>query len=215
MARLPKIRKVLAYHLSRPVVNLLSRTPITPNTITWAGFFLSLTAATLIITNNLIAAGITVLIAGFFDILDGALARLTNQTTRFGTILDSILDRVSEAALLLGILALFLLSPESSLFFKLIPKQWSIGLVNLALLASLLVSYIRARAETQGLECQVGIFTRNERMITLTLGLLLSQFESALSIALVIIAVFSLFTAGQRLHYVRKQTLDDQPRRKN
>lgn len=215
MVELPRIRKLMAYHLSRPVINLLSKTPITPNTITWIGFFLSLTAVALVITNNLIAAGITVLVAGFCDILDGALARSTNQTTRFGTILDSTLDRISEAALLLGILILFLLNPESSIFFRFIPKQWSISFVNLALLASMLVSYIRARAETQGLECQIGIFTRNERMITITLGLLLGQFESALSIALVIVTVLSFFTASQRLYHIRQQTKNDQYRRKS
>ncbi len=215
MVELPRIRKLMAYHLSRPVINYLSKTPITPNTITWIGFLLSLIAVVLVIINSLIAAGIIVLVAGFCDILDGALARSTNQTTRFGTILDSTLDRISEAALLLGILILFLLNPESSVFFGLIPKQWSISLVNLALLASMLVSYIRARAETQGLECQIGVFTRNERMITLTLGLLLGQLDSALSIALAIITVLSFVTAGQRLHYIRQQTRNDQSRRKN
>jgi len=215
MVELPRIRKLMAYHLSRPVINFISKTPITPNTITWIGFLLSLTAVVLVITNNLIVAGIIVLVAGFCDILDGALARSTNQTTRFGTILDSTLDRISEAALLLGILILFLFNPESSIFFGLIPKQWSISLVNLALLASMLVSYIRARAETQGLECQIGIFTRNERMITVTLGLLLGHLESALSIALVIITVLSFITAVQRLHYIRQETRNDRSRRKN
>jgi phosphatidylglycerophosphate synthase len=79
-------------------------------------------------------------------------------------------------------------------------------IVGLALLGSLLVSYIRARAESLGLECQVGLFTRAERVIVLALGLLLSQLAYALVIALGIIVVFSFFTVGQRLLYVWQQT---------
>jgi CDP-diacylglycerol--glycerol-3-phosphate 3-phosphatidyltransferase len=137
-----------------------------------------------------------VLIAGFFDMLDGALARRTNQATRFGAVLDSTLDRLSEAVLLIGILVLY--AGEQS--------TTGILLVSVALIGSLLVSYIRARAEALGLECQVGLFTRAERVIVLALGLLLNQIDSALIIALAIIVAFSFFTAGQRLLYVWKQT---------
>ncbi|GAH64925.1 unnamed protein product, partial [marine sediment metagenome] len=144
----------------------------------------------LIITGHLFAAGFLVLLAGFFDILDGALARYTNRTTRFGAVLDSILDRLAEAAVLLAILVLFARELPVAL------------LVCLALLGSLLVSYIRARAEALGLECQAGLFTRAERVIVLALGLWLNQ----LVIALAIIVVFSFFTAGQRLVYVWQQT---------
>ena len=79
-------------------------------------------------------------------------------------------------------------------------------LVSVALIGSLLVSYIRARAEALGLECQVGLFTRAERVVVLALGLLLNQIDNALIIALAIIVAFSFFTAGQRLLYVWKQT---------
>jgi CDP-diacylglycerol--glycerol-3-phosphate 3-phosphatidyltransferase len=163
---------------------------------------LAVGAAALIITGHLFAAGFVVLFAGFFDMLDGALARHTNQTTRFGAVLDSILDRLSEAVLLLGILVLFLLVEELSVLFTLLAKEWSILLVCLALSGSLLVSYIRARAEALGLECQVGLFTRTERVIVLALGLWLNQ----VVIALAIIVVFSFFTIGQRLIYVWQQT---------
>jgi CDP-diacylglycerol--glycerol-3-phosphate 3-phosphatidyltransferase len=137
-----------------------------------------------------------VLIAGFFDMLDGALARRTNQATRFGAILDSTLDRLSEAVLLIGILVLY--AGEQS--------TTGILLAGVALIGSLLVSYIRARAEALGLECQVGLFTRAERVVVLALGLLLNQIDNALIIALAIIVAFSFFTAGQRLLYVWKQT---------
>ncbi len=197
MPRLAEIRKTAAYYLTQPVVRLLAKTPITPNAITWFGFLLAAGAAALIITEHLFAAGFVVLIAGFFDIMDGALARRTNQTTRFGAILDSTLDRLAEAVLLLGIIVLY------------VRGGFIVGilLAGVALPSSLLVSYIRARAESLGLECEVGLFTRAERTIVLALGLLLSQIDYAfLVIALAIIVVFSFFTIGQRLIYVWQQT---------
>ncbi len=196
MAKLSEVRKALAYRFTEPVVRFLSRTPVTPSAITWFGFLLTVGAAALIVKEYLLAAGFIVLIAGFFDILDGALARRTNQTTRFGAVLDSTLDRLSEAVLLLGILVLY--AEEQSIT--------GILLVGFALIGSLLVSYVRARAEALGLECQVGLFTRAERVIVLALGLLLNQISYALIIALAIIVIFSFFTAGQRLLYVWQQT---------
>ena len=107
MTKLPEARKTVAYYLTQPVVRLLAKTPITPNTITWFGFLVTVGAAALIITGHLFAAGFVVLIAGFFDMLDGALARSTNRTTQFGAVLDSTLDRLAEAVLLLGILVFY------------------------------------------------------------------------------------------------------------
>jgi len=196
MPRLSEIRKTAAYYLTQPVVWLLAKTPITPSAITWFGFLLAAGAAVLITTRHLFAAGFVVLLAGFFDILDGALARRTNQTTRFGAVLDSTLDRLSEVVLLLAILVLY--AREQSVAHIL--------LVSFALPSSMLVSYVKASAEAQGLECQVGLFTRAERIIVLALGLLLNQFDNALAIALAIIVLFSLFTIGQRLIYVWQQT---------
>ena len=206
MAKLANIRKDLAYRFTEPLVRLLAKTSITPSAITWFGFLLTVGAAALIITEHLLVAGLVVLIAGFFDMLDGALARRTNQATRFGAALDSTLDRLSEAVLLLGILSLFLFTEERSALFTFLSKEWAVLLVSVALIGSLLVSYIRARAEALGLECQAGLFTRPERVIVLVLGLLLNQIDNALTIALAIIVVFSFSTAGQRLLYVWKQT---------
>ena len=190
------IRNTIAYQLTLPVVRLLARTSITPSAITWSGFLITVGAAALIVTGHLFAAGFVVLLAGFFDTLDGALARYTNQITRFGAVLDSTLDRLSEAALLLGILVLY--AVEQSF-----PQ---ILLVGIALFSSQLVSYVRARAEALGLECRVGLFARPERVVVLALGLLLSQFAYTLIAALAIIAVFSFVTVGQRLVYVWRQT---------
>jgi CDP-diacylglycerol--glycerol-3-phosphate 3-phosphatidyltransferase len=197
MPKLTEVRKS-AYHITEPLVPFLIRRQITPTTLTWIGFAISLGAAALIATGHLLLAGFVVLVSGFFDMLDGALARHSNQVTRFGAVLDSTLDRVSEAVLLLGVLIFYLSSGS----------QPTIGILvtSLALIGSPLVSYVRAKAETIGLECKVGLFTRAERVIVLTVGLLASHFSYALVTALAIIALFSFITAGQRLHHVLKQT---------
>ena len=197
MPKLTEVRKS-AYRITEPLVPFLKRRHITPTTLTWIGFAISLGAAALIATGHLLPAGFVVLVSGFFDMLDGALARHTDQITRFGAVLDSTLDRVSEAVLLLGIL-IFYLSFDS---------QPTIGILvtGLALIGSPLVSYVRAKAETIGLECKIGLFTRAERVIVLTVGLLASYFSYALITALAIIALFSFITTGQRLRYVLKQT---------
>ncbi|MFC1911728.1 CDP-alcohol phosphatidyltransferase family protein [Chloroflexota bacterium] len=195
MAKIVEIRETLAYFLTRPIVRLLTRTAVTPNMLTWLGFLLAAGAGALIITGHLFAAGFVVLVAGLFDIMDGALARYTDQVTRFGGIFDSIIDRLAEAVLLVSILVLY--AREQSFA--------GVLLVGIALPGSLLVSYIRARAEAAGLECKVGIFTRGERVIVLALGLLLSRIDYALIIALGIIALFSIFTVGQRLFHVWRQ----------
>ncbi|MBM4432865.1 MAG: CDP-alcohol phosphatidyltransferase family protein [Chloroflexi bacterium] len=188
-------RKAVGNQLTIPIVRLLTRTSITPNTLTWLGFFISAGAAALVITGHPFVAGFVVLVGGFFDLLDGALARYINKTTRFGTVLDSVLDRFSDAIVLIGILVLYTFGRSLG----------GIIITSAALILSLVVSYIRARAESVGLECKVGLFTRPERVIVLALGLILSQFAYALFTALMIIAVFSFITVVQRLHHVQKQ----------
>lgn len=184
-------RKTIASSISGPVVRLLSRTPLTPNIVTWIGFVITLAAGALVVTEHLLAAGIVVLVAGLFDMLDGALARLTNKVTRFGAILDSTLDRVSEAVLLVSLLVIFVRGQE----FK------ECMLVGAALVGSLLVSYTRARMEGLGIECKAGLFTRPERVIVLALGLLLSRFDPALIVALSVITFFSWYTVVERMVY--------------
>ena len=204
MVKLAGVRKSVAYYLTEPPVRLLARTPVTPNALTWFGFSLAAGAAALIAAGHLVAAGFVVLVAGYFDILDGALARRTNRMSRFGAVLDSTLDRLSEAVLLLGISVLFLLTGEQPLLFASLAGEWSVVIVFVALVGSLLVSYIRARAEAIGAECQIGLFTRGERVVVLILGLWLNQ----LVLALAIIVVLSFITVGQRLFYVWRQTKD-------
>jgi CDP-diacylglycerol--glycerol-3-phosphate 3-phosphatidyltransferase len=159
--------------------------------VTWFGFFLILAAAALAGTGHLFAAGWVVLLSGFFDIIDGALARHTERVTRFGGVLDSTLDRLSEAAILLGIMAYYLYNPA-------VYREWIVMVIGMTMVASFLVSYIRSRAEAANIDCQVGLFTRTERVIILALGLLINQ----LTIILVIIALLSIVTVVQRLVHV-------------
>jgi CDP-diacylglycerol--glycerol-3-phosphate 3-phosphatidyltransferase len=196
MTNSAKVRKATSDYFTQPAVRLLARTGITPNTVTWLGFIITAGAAALVVTGNLLAAGFVVLVAGFFDMLDGALARTTNRVTRFGGILDSTLDRLSEAILLLSILVIYTRGQQVAESL----------LVGIALLGSLMVSYIRARVEGLGIECKVGWFTRPERVIILALGLLLSRYDYALVIALAAITILSFFTVGQRLLYAWKAT---------
>jgi CDP-diacylglycerol---glycerol-3-phosphate 3-phosphatidyltransferase len=191
MSKLTSFRKIVASNVTQPIVKLISRTPLTPNAVTWIGFVITVGAGVLVVTEHLLAAGIVALVAGFFDMLDGALARLTERTSRFGAILDSTLDRLCEAILLLSLLAVFVRGQQ---FAESI-------LVGVALVGSLMVSYIRARAEGLGIECQAGLFTRTERVVVMALGLLLSQFDYALLVTLSIIAFFSWFTVIERMIY--------------
>jgi len=192
MIKLSHIREVAAHRFVQPAVQLLAKTGLTPNTLTVLGFLVSVAAGGLIATDYLLVGGLVVLFAGLFDLLDGALARARGQATRFGALLDSTLDRLSEAALLFGLLVLYARQDSTQ----------GILLSGAVLVGSLLVSYVRARAEGLGLKCEVGLFTRPERVIVLALGLMLDQ----VLVALWVMAVLTYVTVAQRLLYIWQQT---------
>jgi CDP-diacylglycerol--glycerol-3-phosphate 3-phosphatidyltransferase len=196
MSKLEKTRRNISGSITSPLVRLLARTPLTPDALTWLGFLVSIGAAVIVVTGHFLAAGIVVLVAGAFDMLDGALARLTGRVSRFGGILDSTLDRLSEAVVLLALLVVFA------------REQHVAGclLVGVTLLGSLMVSYVRARMEGMGIECQAGFFTRPERVVVLSLGLLLDRFDYVLLAALVMIACFSFITIAERMIYAWRRT---------
>ena len=104
MPNLEQTRRKLASYVALPAGRLLAKTPLSPDVLTWMGFLLTVAAAVLVAMEHFIAAGIVYLVAALFDMLDGALARATDRSTKFGSILDSSLDRLSEGAMLLGIL---------------------------------------------------------------------------------------------------------------
>jgi CDP-diacylglycerol--glycerol-3-phosphate 3-phosphatidyltransferase len=175
---------------------VLAKTGISPTALTWTGFLIALGGGALIALGYPFIAGVAVLVGAAFDMLDGALARLTNRVTRFGAVLDSTLDRLGEVAVLLGILVVYAQSGSVA----------GILLTGLALPGSLLVSYLRARAEAISLDCKVGLFTRTERVVIVSLGLLFSRVDYALIAALAIIVFFSFLTVVQRLLYIWQQT---------
>jgi len=189
-------RKSLARYITGPVVRLLSRTPITPNTLTVCSLLIAIIAAVLVALEYFIAAGLVMLFASFFDILDGALARSTNRVTKFGGALDSSLDRLAEAVIFIGLMVVY--AGSQSIY--------GVALAGIALVSSLMVSYVRARAEGLGVDCQVGIFTRAERIAVIVIGLLLARFSWALTAALIVIIVFSSVTVCQRLYHIWKNT---------
>jgi CDP-diacylglycerol--glycerol-3-phosphate 3-phosphatidyltransferase len=197
MKSLAELRRIAARGITEPLKTAMVKSRLKPNTLTWIALAISIIAAGAIAINQLLIGGLLVLLSGLFDILDGALARLTNQATRFGAVLDSTFDRISDAIVFLGLLVLYI-RIEGSI---------EIVLIFLALIGALLTSYIRARAEGIGINCPVGLFTRTERVIILALGLLLSPLcEFSILIALVILIVLGLVTVGQRLVYVWQQT---------
>jgi CDP-diacylglycerol--glycerol-3-phosphate 3-phosphatidyltransferase len=189
---LPDIRRNLAYRITSPIVGILSKSGITPNALTLTNLALNIVAAYVIATGHFLLGGVLILGSGLFDLLDGALARFSKQTTKFGAVLDSTVDRISEAATLCGLLIWYVPQEGATL---------EIVLILAVLIGSFLVSYIRARAEGLGWQCQVGLFTRAERVIVLAVGLLINQ----IFVALCILAVFVFVTVVQRLVHLWKQ----------
>jgi CDP-diacylglycerol--glycerol-3-phosphate 3-phosphatidyltransferase len=189
--KLELFRRKIASTLSAPVVRIIARTGITPNMMTWFGFLVVLLGAVLTGVGFNIAGGIVILVGAACDMIDGALARYTGKTSKFGAVLDSTLDRASEGAVLIALA--YVLVVKSSVL--------GVTLVAVTMLFSFLVSYIRSRAEGIGLELKDGIFTRSERVIVLGIGIIINQ----LIIALAIVAFFSIITTVQRLVLVSKK----------
>jgi CDP-diacylglycerol--glycerol-3-phosphate 3-phosphatidyltransferase len=176
--------------LFAPATRILERLNISPNTITISGVILSLCAGVTLALGYWEAAVALIVVSGLFDGLDGLLARQTQKTSRFGAFLDSVLDRWSDSAIFIGLLA----------WYARLGMQSQVILASVALATSLLVSYTRARAEAIGAQCSRGLFTRLERFIALVAGMVLNL----MTIALWVIAILSSLTAIQRIYYTYK-----------
>jgi CDP-diacylglycerol--glycerol-3-phosphate 3-phosphatidyltransferase len=178
------------------VSSFLLKVGLTPNLITLLGLLGNIGAALFISKGKFIIGGIIALAVGTFDAIDGTMARLSGEPSKFGCLLDSLIDRYSEMTLLLGILV----------YFSSINDNTGIILVYLALCGSFLVSYIRARAEGLGVEVRKGILTRVERLLILVICLLFRQ----PLMGVLIIALLGNFTALQRLWFVRAYFIENQ-----
>src|SRR3990172_200029 len=190
-------RKAPAW-LTEPAVRVLSRLGVTPNMLTLVGVLGNVGAAVLAASGDFWEAGAVMLAFSALDFLDGALARATGQATPFGSVFDAVLDRVSEAAVLFGLLWWF--SDRGDRTEEL--------LLFVAVVGSILVSYVRARAEIIGLKMREGVFTRTERVALLRGRLIIegAGVDDALTVVLWILAVLASFTAAQRLGIVWWQT---------
>jgi CDP-diacylglycerol---glycerol-3-phosphate 3-phosphatidyltransferase len=178
----------------KPIATLLQKLGITPNAVTIFGLIGTIGVSVLIALGHLTWAGILLLIMGPVDAIDGVLARLRNEASAWGAFVDSVTDRYSELFIYCGFLLFFLGEQNPS----------GIVLAYIAAAGSVLVSYIRARAEASKLDANVGLLTRVERYIILIPGLIFSSIFSNLPIiALFIIAVFANFTALQRIFSAR------------
>ena len=177
-------------YVENPVVSLLRRLGLNPNLVTIIGLLISGVGAYFISVGQWWIGGLVVLFAGIFDLFDGALARATNSVSRFGALLDSTVDRVSEAVVLLGLLAYYL------------SRDDDVGsiLVYAAIIGSIMVSYLRARSEGLGIDCKVGVMTRPERVAVVGIGLIVGYWEPrVMLLVLGIIALLTAFTAVHRL----------------
>lgn len=160
------------------------------------GFLGNCGAAALVATGHFVEGGLAMLFFSLLDVFDGALARLTGTASPFGAVFDAVLDRASEAALLLGVVIHY--SSEG--------ETLEVVLAYAAIAGSIMVSYVRARAEANGILVKEGIFTRAERVVILGLGLILDLVMPAL----LLLAVLANLTAVQRLLKVRQATAEPQ-----
>ena len=183
--------------LMKPVGAGLARTGVHPDVITVFGVVLQGAAAVLIVSDRLFLAGLVATLAAVSDTLDGAVAKARGEIRSFGALLDSAVDRISDALFFLPLAWLYgVIEPASRS-----GQQWVAALALVTLVASFLVSYVKARAEGLGFDCNTGIAERAERLILMILGLLLNLVPLVLSV----LAALSVITFFQRLAHVRSQ----------
>jgi len=168
--------------------NFIQRLGLRPNTLTFIGLGLNGAAGWALAEGEWLQGSCLVVLAGFFDILDGAVARNCGQASVFGSFLDSVLDRYSDLSLLLGLLLFY--SRRGSTLYQV--------LTGLAMMGTALVPYTRARAEILIPRCNVGIMERPERVLLIFLGAAIS---SLMPIVLWILAILTNVTVVQRILY--------------
>jgi CDP-diacylglycerol---glycerol-3-phosphate 3-phosphatidyltransferase len=174
------------------IVNLLARFRVNPNVLTLLGLFINIFAAVLFAKGMFAWAGLVVLFAGLFDMVDGEVARRTGRVTRFGAFFDSVIDRYSDMVLLLGLVV----------WYAKVDRIFYAGLAVISLIGSIMTSYTRARAESLIPACKVGFLERPERIVLLTIGALTDRIGAAMWV----MAVLSNWTVSQRIWYTWQET---------
>lgn len=189
------------YGIIDPLTDFLARHRVHPNLLTTIGFTVTLTSALAFHEHHVRTAGFLILLGGFFDILDGRIARLTKLGSKFGAFYDSTLDRISEIAVFIGMLSLY------NDYRLQLGDVGMIYLIMLAMAGSLMISYTRARAEALGLDCRVGLMPRAERVVLIGSAALFfgeSWDGLVLKVVIVVLAVLTNLTAFQRIVWVYK-----------
>ena len=195
MPSLSLVPHKVSTRVTDPLVAPLAAIGVTPNMISVAGFAGNVAAGAFAAGGHFRVAGVLMLIFSALDLLDGALARKTGAVTRFGAVFDSVLDRLSEAAVLGGLLFHYTQAGGHT---------EEIAVIYTAIVGSIMVSYVRARAEGIGLELREGLFTRAERVLLLGGALVIGY--GLVRWALWILAIASNLTAWQRVFTVWQKT---------
>lgn len=196
---LPKAVIAGALGVSDKISLFFVRLKFTPATLTVLGLLAGLAAGILFALGHPLWAWLAIIVCGFADTIDGRVAARTNKRSAFGAILDSSFDRYTEFFIYTGLAVAFL-------------GRWLMGLAALAFLGSTMVSYTRARAESLGFECKIGMMQRAERLFLVGAGAFIGSvfniYDAAMITALALVGLFSNITAVQRIFYVQKVERD-------
>lgn len=180
------IGKIFGWMIDR-IVRWLALSRIHPNVLTFLGLVINIVAAWMFARGKFVGAGLVVVGAGLFDMVDGRVARATDRVTRFGGFFDSVLDRYSDLALFMGLLV----------YYASINRFFYIVLTAVVMTGSVMVSYTRARAENSIPKCKVGFLERPERVVLVIIGALFNRMAQVLWV----IAILSNITVIHRMIY--------------
>jgi len=182
--------------LGDPVARALLRAHVRPNHLTLVGLGVSIVAAGALAQGRLRVGAVLLALAGLFDFFDGSLARLANSVSAFGAFLDSVADRYSDLVVLLGVV----------LYYHRAADTTGVFLTMLALVGTIMTSYTKARAQSIGVACEIGLIERPERLIVLIAGATFAL----LTPAVIALAVLTNLTALQRILYMRRAAAREQ-----
>ena len=183
------------------VRNRLIESRLTPNAISMTGLVLNVVAAALVWQGYYFLGGIAFIVGSICDTLDGRYSRMSGKASPFGAFLDSTLDRVEEGIVLAAVAYQFSKDEDLTFIFS---NDIAVAAVVLAVIASIMVSYTRARAEALGVECKVGIADRAFRVVVLSAGLVFGDLK-AIEPAVYVLAVMAVVTVFQRIFHVRSE----------